>query len=380
VHAKAVSRYSLAVHGGSVRWHTRVFAVELLDRIIVSLAADPLHTDLTRASRAAKGGPGGGGGVKVGRRASSGAGLDEEDDFGGFGVDDGDDDDVGFGGFGGFGVASPVAAPATPSAPVQTDFLVLRLNDLIRMTFNASTAVVEPLRLAGFRALQSLLMVRACAKAQGTSEIVRSSPDKKTSSVPLVVRFIQTFGPMDDPYFEGHSLLEQYQAQIGAALRPAFAVDATAAVMASACRLCALYLTCGVGVESSDQARTVKLLQTVFERVTSDQAARAAGAPSAAATVLATSGCFSQQELVVLELQALAAWADVAAAQAQPQGAKLGLAALLSPYVARCAFSGQALQSCNPNSYTRPSLSLRPVLLLDIWTTSASGGRRRWWS
>jgi len=342
VPAKAASRYSLAVHGGSVRWHTRVFAVELLDRIIVSLAADPLHTDLARASRAAKGGSGGGG-AKAGRRASSGAGLDEDDDFGGFGMDDGDDDGSGgFGGFGGFGVASPAAAPATPAAPAQTDFLVLRLNDLIRMTFNASTAVVEPLRLAGFRALQSLLVVRVPDGAPANRDTVRPSPGQ-TSRVPWlggVAVGIQTFGPMDDPYFEGHSLLEQYQAQIGAALRPAFAADATAAVMASACRLCALYLTCGVGVEPADQARTVKLLQTVFERVTADQAARAAGAPPVAATVLATSGCFSQQELVVLELQALAAWAEVAAAQAQPQGAKLGLATLLNPCVAERAFSG----------------------------------------
>ena len=133
---------------------------------------------------------------------------------------------------------------------------------------------------------------------------------------------------MDDPDYEDHSLLEQYQAQIGAALRPAFTPDTPAAVMAQACRLCALYITCGVATEAVDQSKTLRLLLSVFER-----AAHGTAGAAGDGTVLASNGQFSHQETVVLELAALSAWAEIAIVQPTPQGRKLGLDALLSSYV-----------------------------------------------
>jgi hypothetical protein len=144
---------------------------------------------------------------------------------------------------------------------------------------------------------------------------------------------------MDDPDYPEHSLLEQYQAQVVAALRPAFAPDTPAAVVAQACRLCALYTTCGVGAEVADQTRTLRLLLSVFDRTAKGGAAGTRGAATATAAastdLLATNGQFSQQETVVLELAALTAWAEMAIAQSGPQGARLGLPSLLAPYALR---------------------------------------------
>ena len=98
---------------------------------------------------------------------------------------------------------------------------------------------------------------------------------------------------MDDPDYEDHSLLEQYQAQIGAALRPAFTPDTPAAVMAQACRLCALYITCGVATEAVDQSKTLRLLLSVFER-----AAHGTAGAAGDGTVLA---CGKPDEIVYNE-------------------------------------------------------------------------------
>jgi hypothetical protein len=150
----AASRYSLTVYGGVVRWHTRVFAVELLDRLMVALAREPMHVDLARARRAGKAATAAGGRGRAGGRASDfGAGSDDEEDDGGVRAAM-----AALGG--GPSPAKPSSSHGSASAPEQTDWLVLRLNDLIRMAFNASTAAIEPLRIAGFQALQTIVSVR----------------------------------------------------------------------------------------------------------------------------------------------------------------------------------------------------------------------------
>lgn len=72
------------------------------------------------------------------------------------------------------------------------DLLVLHLAELVRVAFIASSASCDRVRLVGLRLLE---------------EVVRR------------------FAAVPEPEFAGHRLLEQYAAQVGAALRPAFAPD-----------------------------------------------------------------------------------------------------------------------------------------------------------
>ena len=81
---------------------------------------------------------------------------------------------------------------------------MLHLSDLIRMSFMAATDHSSQLRMAGLQALEDII--------------------KKFASVP-------------EPEFPGHVILEQYQANVRAALRPAFTPDAPPHVTAKACQV-----------------------------------------------------------------------------------------------------------------------------------------------
>lgn len=63
----------------------------------------------------------------------------------------------------------------------KSDFLVLHLSDLIRMSFMAATSDSDPLRLEGLKTLQEI---------------------------------IEKFAKVPEPEFPGHLLLEQFQAQV----------------------------------------------------------------------------------------------------------------------------------------------------------------------
>ncbi|MEE6524746.1 hypothetical protein FKM82_024374, partial [Ascaphus truei] len=84
------------------------------------------------------------------------------------------------------------------------DFLVLHLQDLIRMSFMAATDHSEQLRLCG---LQALLLV------------------------------IHRFSAVPEPEFPGHLILEQFQANVVAAVRPAFSAETPPDVTAKACQV-----------------------------------------------------------------------------------------------------------------------------------------------
>uniref|UniRef100_A0A8C1CQR8 HEAT repeat-containing protein 5A n=1 Tax=Cyprinus carpio carpio TaxID=630221 RepID=A0A8C1CQR8_CYPCA len=114
------------------------------------------------------------------------------------------------------------------------DFLVLHLADLIRMAFMAATDHSDQLRLAG---LQTLLVII-----------------RKFSSVP-------------EPEFPGHVILEQYQANVGAALRPAFHVDAPPNVTAKACQVCSAWIASGVISDLRDLRRVHQLLASSLAKV-----------------------------------------------------------------------------------------------------------------
>ncbi|XP_051578229.1 HEAT repeat-containing protein 5A-like isoform X2 [Myxocyprinus asiaticus] len=115
-----------------------------------------------------------------------------------------------------------------------TDFLVLHLADLIRMAFMAATDHSNQLRLAG---LQTLLVI------------------------------IRKFSNVPEPEFPGHVILEQYQANVGAALRPAFNVDAPPDVTAKACQVCSAWIASGVISDLRDLRRVHQLLASSLVKV-----------------------------------------------------------------------------------------------------------------
>uniref|UniRef100_L7LUE3 LAA1-like C-terminal TPR repeats domain-containing protein n=1 Tax=Rhipicephalus pulchellus TaxID=72859 RepID=L7LUE3_RHIPC len=107
------------------------------------------------------------------------------------------------------------------------DFLVLHLSDLVRMAFMAATSDSDPLRLEGLKTLQLI---------------------------------IDKFSDVPEPEFPGHVILEQYQAQVGAALRPAFSPETPSHVTAMACQVCSAWIGSGVARDLNDLRRVHQLL------------------------------------------------------------------------------------------------------------------------
>ncbi|XP_054827797.1 HEAT repeat-containing protein 5A [Eublepharis macularius] len=114
------------------------------------------------------------------------------------------------------------------------DFLVLHLADLIRMAFMAATDHSDRLRLSG---LQMLLLL------------------------------VQKFAAVPEPEFPGHVILEQYQANVGAALRPAFAPETPPDVTAKACQVCSAWIASGVVSDLNDLQRVHQLLVMSLNKI-----------------------------------------------------------------------------------------------------------------
>ncbi|XP_075963534.1 HEAT repeat-containing protein 5A [Anarhichas minor] len=145
-----------------------------------------------------------------------------------------------------------------------TDFLVLHLGDLVRMAFMAATDHSDQLRLAG---LQTLLVI------------------------------IKRFSAIPEPEFPGHVILEQYQANVGAALRPAFSADAPPDVTVKACQVCSAWIASGVVSDLRDLRRVHQLLASSLAKVQAGKEASGQLYNEAAATM---------ETLAVLK-----AWAEV---------------------------------------------------------------------
>ncbi|XP_022214446.2 HEAT repeat-containing protein 5B isoform X2 [Drosophila obscura] len=114
------------------------------------------------------------------------------------------------------------------------DYLILHLAELIRMSFMAATSDSDQLRLEGLRTLQEI---------------------------------IDRFANVPEPEFPGHLLLEQFQAQVGAALRPAFAPDTPSHVTAAACEVCSAWIGSGVARDISDLRRVHQLLVSSLSKL-----------------------------------------------------------------------------------------------------------------
>ncbi|XP_012280989.1 HEAT repeat-containing protein 5B isoform X2 [Orussus abietinus] len=120
------------------------------------------------------------------------------------------------------------------SAKGRGDFLVLHLSDLVRMAFMAATSDCDPLRLEGLKTLQEV---------------------------------IDKFAKVPEPEFPGHLLLEQFQAQVGAALRPAFSAETASHVTAAACEACSAWIGSGVARDLNDLRRVHQLLVSSLEKL-----------------------------------------------------------------------------------------------------------------
>ncbi|NXT41766.1 HTR5B protein, partial [Pelecanoides urinatrix] len=146
----------------------------------------------------------------------------------------------------------------------KNDFLVLHLSDLIRMAFMAATDHSNQLRMAGLQALEDII--------------------KKFASVP-------------EPEFPGHVILEQYQANVGAALRPAFSQDTPSDITAKACQVCSTWIGSGVVSDLNDLRRVHNLLVSSLDKV---QAGKGS-----------SSQLYRESATTMEKLAVLKAWAEV---------------------------------------------------------------------
>ncbi|KAA0717539.1 HEAT repeat-containing protein 5B [Triplophysa tibetana] len=156
--------------------------------------------------------------------------------------------------------AARVAKDKNPAG----DYLVLHLCDLIRMAFMAATDHSNQLRMAGLQALEVII--------------------KKFAAVP-------------EPEFPGHVILEQYQANVGAALRPAFSPDTPSDITAKACQVCSAWIGSGVVSDLNDLRRVHNLLVSSLDKVQTGKG------PS--------SQLYSESATTMEKLAVLKAWAEV---------------------------------------------------------------------
>ncbi|KAJ3334341.1 hypothetical protein HDU76_000034 [Blyttiomyces sp. JEL0837] len=125
-----------------------------------------------------------------------------------------------------------LAREKTAANPAHCDYLVMRIAELIRLSFNSSTSTIDNLRLEGLLLLQDVLMI---------------------------------FATMPDPDFEGHALLELYQAQISSALMPSFEADSSPHVISLACRVAASYAGSGINQDLGSLTRIIKVLSKLLD-------------------------------------------------------------------------------------------------------------------
>ncbi|KAI1314758.1 hypothetical protein EDD11_001727 [Mortierella claussenii] len=132
------------------------------------------------------------------------------------------------------------------------DFLVLKVADLIKMTVYAASTPIQEIRLEG------LLLLR---------------------------QTIERFKSTADPEVPDSVLLEQYQAQIGAALTPAFTAESTPEVVSLGVKVCAVYVGSGIIQEVDRFGRVLKLLIGALEKCKEDKDTRKGSGGGAGSTM-----------------------------------------------------------------------------------------------
>ncbi|KZF21359.1 HEAT repeat protein-like protein [Xylona heveae TC161] len=167
------------------------------------------------------------------------------------------------------------------------NILQQRIADIVRLAFSASTADVIELRIWGLRVIDQILKL---------------------------------FGKTPDPDFTEVSLLEQYQAQIGSALTPAFAADSSPELAAEAINVCATFIATGIVTDVDRMGRILKLLVSALENFSSDSEIVAIGDLKS----------LSSNAQVMVRMSVFSAWAELQVASAEEKY----LVDVLKPHIA----------------------------------------------
>jgi HEAT repeat-containing protein 5 len=168
----------------------------------------------------------------------------------------------------------------------EENYLILFLSDLIQIACIAATNNCDPLKLAGLDLLND-----------------------------VILNFAHVEEP--NPEFAGHLVLEQYQAQVSAALRPQFSIETSAHVTAKACQICSMWISSGVARELNDLKRVHQLLVSSLQKLTSSnnfvptlknnsQTSRSLPTTNSNESLI-----YSELSLTVEKLAVLRAWAEV---------------------------------------------------------------------
>ncbi|KAF2084373.1 HEAT repeat protein-like protein [Saccharata proteae CBS 121410] len=152
--------------------------------------------------------------------------------------------------------------------------LQARIADVVRISFSASTGGVVELRIRGLRIIDQVL---------------------------------KTFGKVPDPDFAEATLLEQYQAQIGSALTPAFAADSSPELAAAAVNVCATFIATGIVTDVDRMGRILKLLVSALENFSSEAETAAIGDLKG----------LSSNAQVMVKMAVFSAWAELQIASAE---------------------------------------------------------------
>ena len=179
-------------------------------------------------------------------------------------------------------------------------YLILFLQDLMRIACMGATSSCDPLKLVGLDLLHDLILF--------FSKVEEPNPE-----------------------FKGHLILEQYQAQVSAALRPQFSIETSAHVTAKACQVCSMWISSGVARDLNDLRRVHQLLVSSLQKLTNNSiisSSSLAAMPSLSEQFLTSIGgsmpnnsnnsntneqqlIYSELSLTVEKLAVLRAWADV---------------------------------------------------------------------
>ena len=159
--------------------------------------------------------------------------------------------------------------------------LQYRISDIVRIAFSASTGGVVELRLRGLKIIDQVLRL---------------------------------FGKTPDPDFAEASLLEQYQAQIGSALTPAFAADSSPELAAMAVNVCATFIATGIVRDVERMGRILKLLVSALENFS--EVGRESG-ESENASIGELKG-LSSNAVVMVKMAVFSAWAELQIASTAP--------------------------------------------------------------
>lgn len=96
-------------------------------------------------------------------------------------------------------------------------------------------------------------------------------------------------------------LLEQYAAQIGAALTPAFGSDSSSEIVSAAVRVCAIYVGSGIVKDLYQLGRVLKLLTSALDRCKDESKLSGVGEVKD----------LSPHASVMVKLSVLNAWAEL---------------------------------------------------------------------